>query len=126
MKVKTERIVAYCFAVILFIVGMICYAAFPQKAPEEPVRIMLKSMAGNILFSHKAHTSEDGYGIACDDCHHLFEDDGTRPSACGECHDVDSEEEEPLKRSEAFHVQCISCHEDTGTAPTECAACHVQ
>ena len=124
MKVKNERIVAYITAIVLFIVGVVCYAAFPNKAPEEPVRIMLKSIAGNILFSHKGHTSEDGYGIACDDCHHLFEDDGAKPSACGECHEVDSDEEDLPKRSDAFHMQCIGCHDDEGSAPTKCAGCH--
>jgi hypothetical protein len=123
MDLKTEKIIAYCLAIGLFVVGVVCYAAFPVKAPEEPIRIMLKNTAGNVLFDHKMHTSEDGYGYGCVDCHHLWENDGKKPEACGECHMTDGED--PIKRSEAFHQQCIGCHENDGTAPTLCAACHI-
>ena len=125
MRMKNEKIVAYIAAIILFIVGVICYAAFPHKPPEEPVRIMLKSVAGNILFSHRVHTSEGGYGIACEDCHHTIEDEGEEPSSCGDCHEADSDEEDLPKRSDAFHMQCMGCHDEEGTAPTKCAECHV-
>ena len=125
MEQKKEKLVAYCLAIILFAVGVACYAAFPQKAPEDPVRIMLKATAGQVLFNHKGHVSEDGYGIDCVDCHHEYdEDEGEKPVACGECHDPVDEEDSP-KRSDAFHDQCIGCHEDDGTAPVDCSACHV-
>ncbi len=124
MEVKTERIVAYGLAIVFFLVGIVCYAAFPVKTPEEPIRIMFKSTAGNILFDHKVHASESGYGIGCTDCHHALEDEGETPTACGECHEVDSED--PVKRSDAFHTQCQGCHEDEGAGPVDCSACHVR
>ncbi|MFC1534823.1 cytochrome c3 family protein [Thermodesulfobacteriota bacterium] len=125
MELKTEKIIAYYVAAALFLVGVVCYAAFPEKKPEEPIRIMLKSTAGKVLFTHKVHTSEDDYGFDCTDCHHLYEkEEGVKPEACGECHLEESEEEEP-KRSDAFHQQCIGCHEDDGTGPADCSACHV-
>ncbi len=122
MELKTERLIAYCLTMVFFIVGVVCYAAFPIKAPEDPIRIMFKSTAGNILFDHKGHVSEDGYGLECVDCHHEFEDEGGKPEACGECHDVDGEDS--MKRSEVFHMQCIDCHRDSGGGPVECSECH--
>ena len=62
MELKREKIVTYYIAIILFLVGIICYAAFGQKPPEDPIRIYFKGTAGNVLFDHKEHTSEDGYG----------------------------------------------------------------
>jgi DnaJ-class molecular chaperone len=121
MEVKTERIIAYCLAAILLVVGVICYAAFAKKAPEQPIRIMFKNTGGNVLFDHKKHMSESGYGIECADCHHDLENKGEKPSACAECHTDDSTD--APKRSDAFHKQCKSCHEDGG-GPVNCAECH--
>ncbi|MCJ7683808.1 MAG: cytochrome c family protein [Desulfobacteraceae bacterium] len=121
MEVKTERMIAYCLAAILLVVGVICYSAFAKKAPEQPLRIMLKNTGGNVLFDHKKHMSESGYGIECADCHHDLENEGDKPSACGECH-LDDSEDSP-KRPDAFHKQCKTCHEDGG-GPVNCAECH--
>ena len=123
MELKTEKTVAYCLAAILLVVGVVCYAAFPQEKPEDPIRIMLKSAGGTVLFDHKEHASEDGYGFDCTECHHMWENDGTKPGACTECHYDEAEDDMP-KLSDAFHMQCIGCHEDDGTAPVECSACH--
>jgi len=129
MDIKTGKIVAYCLVIVLFVVGLVCYTAFSQNKPEDPIRIMLKSTAGNVLFDHKEHVSEDGYGIDCEDCHHEYdeEDEETKPEACGECHlaemDEDEDDEGP-KRMDAFHFQCNGCHEETD-APLDCAQCHV-
>jgi len=124
MEVKRERTVAYSLAIALFIVGIVCYAAFPYNTPEQPVRIMLKSTAKAVLFDHKEHASEDGYALACEDCHHMWEEDeGKKPESCGECHTAEGEY--ALKRSDAFHMQCMGCHEDFGMGPVECSECHV-
>ena len=127
MDIKTGKIVAYCLAIVLFVVGFVCYAAFPQNKPEDPIRIMLKATAGNILFDHKGHVSEDGYEIDCEDCHHAYdkEDEESKPESCGECHLAEEDEdEEAPKRSDAFHFQCNGCHEEND-APLDCAQCHV-
>ncbi len=125
MDVKRERIVAYCIAITLFVVGVVCYAAFPEKKPEQPIRIMLENTAGGVLFDMKEHNSEDGYEIECMECHHEMEDNTGRPQQCGaeDCHGPE-DTEEALKRLEAFHVQCIECHEDDGLAPALCETCH--
>ena len=126
MELRREKIIAYCVAAALFVIGIVCYAAFPEKQPEVPIRIMLKSTAGKVLFTHKEHTSEDGYGFGCTDCHHLWEEDeGEKPLSCGECHMKESEEDDVPKLSDALHQQCIGCHEDNGSGPMECSDCHV-
>ena len=119
MEVKTERAIAYCIAVVLLVVGVVSYAAYPVEAPEEPVRIMFDSTAGSILFDHRGHLSESGYGYECGSCHHEDEDD---PGSCGECHNG---EDSDVSRSDAFHDKCKGCHEEEEAGPVECSACHV-
>ena len=120
MTSKNEQTLAFALAAVLLVVGVICYAACPVEPPEEPVRIMFKSTAGSILFDHKIHTADGGYGIACDDCHHEEQDESK--SCNGEdCHGPDSDP----KRGDALHANCKGCHEDSGAGPVECSACHV-
>lgn len=121
MGMKNETALAYAIAFILLAVGIVCYAAFPDRPPEVPIRIMFKSIAGKVLLDHKGHASEEGYGIACTDCHHDIEEEGAKPEACGSCHGPDAE----IKRPDAFHKQCIGCHEEGGSGPVECSGCHV-
>jgi len=128
MDSKTEKLTAYCIAIILFIVGMVCYAV-SDTTPDIPVRIMFEGgNGGSVLFDHMEHYSAEAYGFDCIDCHHYFEEDyQDKPESCIECHELDSDDEEMPKRSDAFHSQCIGCHEDDGTAPLEkeCSGCHV-
>ena len=123
MGFKKEQLVAFWIAGIFFVVGMVCYAAFPVRAPEQPLRIMFKSTGGKVLFDHKTHVSEEGYGYECTDCHHAMEE-GETPSSCGECHMADGEDDAP-KRSDALHTQCIGCHEESGGGPAKCDECHM-
>ncbi len=123
MATKRELQIAYGMAVILFLVGILSYAAFSQEPPEVPVRQMFHSTAGKIMFDHKGH--ETGYGINCVDCHHNLEDDEEGDKNCSACHDPNEGDEDLLKRSDAFHSQCIGCHEDESAGPVECNACHV-
>jgi len=122
MELKKERTIAYSLLSVLLVVGIVCYAAFPAKTDDEPVRVFFKATSGNVLFSHQEHVSQDGYGYDCVDCHHMWEEGEGRPEACGECHEVDGED--PIKRSDAFHQQCTACHEEAGTAPLDCTGCH--
>ena len=124
---KKELMLAYGLAVCLLVVGAISYAAFPLKAPEEPLRMMFNVAAGNVLFNHKIHSVEEGYGLSCEDCHHeLLEGESDEAQACGECHDPDEGDEEVPRRADAFHQQCAGCHEDYEAGPVEkeCTLCH--
>lgn len=125
MKLKTQKTIAFFFTGALLIVGVVSYAAFPQRSPDQPVRIMFKSLAGNVLFSHVVHVSEDYYGFACTDCHHYYEEGDPDTISCVACHMEDSGDEEVPKCSDAIHSQCIGCHQDSGGGPDDCSECHV-
>ena len=125
---KLQLKLAYGLAIYLLFVGVLCYAAFPAKTPAEPVRLMFDVTAGKVLFDHKTHSADNGYGISCGDCHHtLSEDEYADAGSCTECHDPDEGDEEIPKRADAFHQQCTGCHEGYGAGPLEkeCSACHV-
>jgi len=119
MNLNNENLFAYALAAVMLFVGVIGYAAFPEKVPDEPNRILFQCMAGKVQFSHQEHTVD--YGLSCSDCHHEITAEKTVPDACGSCHLSDSKK--PVKRSDAFHNQCIGCHE--GGGPTECKGCHL-
>ena len=52
MTSKKELQYAYRLAILFFVVGVFCYAAFPKKPPDQPIRKMYASIAGNVLFDH--------------------------------------------------------------------------
>ncbi|MFZ0612638.1 MAG: cytochrome c3 family protein [Desulfobacterales bacterium] len=140
-----ELQLAYKLAITLLVVGIASYAytAFSAKPPNEPIRILYKTTAGKVLFDHKTHLSESGYGVACYDCHHHPPEDesalkacstchpaepaeGAVPESCLECHDAgDVEGTEVVKRVDAYHTQCIECHKSVGAGPVDCNSCHV-
>jgi len=125
---KIELKLTYGLAIWFLFVGVVCYAAFPAKTPDDPVRLMFDVAAGKVLFDHKTHYAETGYGISCGECHHtLDEDEYADAQSCSECHDPDEGDEETPKRADAFHRQCTGCHEGYGAGPLEkdCSACHV-
>jgi hypothetical protein len=125
MNGKKEANFALALAVILLLVAVVGYAGYPVKKPESPLRIMFKSISGNVLFDHKEHTSDEAYGFKCKDCHHEIEKEGEKPSRCGDCHKAEEGEGMGPLRPDAFHQQCKGCHEDQGMGPVNCTACHV-
>ena len=146
MDLNQDQKFAFVLAIILLIVGIFSYAvgALSAKPAEVPMWLMLKAVAGNVLFHHQTHADDNGYGIACLDCHHHPQEEDADAQACGACHspagDLESvqdtclechsaedyEDIEPVKRGAAFHQQCIGCHEELGIGPGEksCNACH--
>ena len=60
MTSKMELLFIYGLAAILLIIGVVCYASFPQEVPDEPVRLVFDTSAGKVLFDHQTHSSEDG------------------------------------------------------------------
>ena len=131
MASEKELQLAYRLATILLVVGILCYAAFPASTPDPPPRVMLKNMAGQVLFDHKGHTSVEGYGLSCIDCHHTNTNDDPHPDACGVCHGAENQEKEGktiIKRFDAFHQQCERCHRDYDIGPEKdddrCSWCH--
>ncbi len=129
MTSKKNLQLAYGLAIILFVVGVLSYAytAFSAKPLDQPVRLMFTVVAGNVLFTHKTHTDDSGYGLSCIDCHHTDEEDETNPDLCGDCHEPESDDEEVLNRADSFHFQCYGCHQEVEAGPLEeeCELCHV-
>jgi hypothetical protein len=123
MKPNKELTFAYGLAAALFVIGAVCYAAFPDGKPEQPVRIMLKNTGGKVLLDHKEHAASSGYAVPCLDCHHDMEDEKAKPQSCSECHMA--EEDAAPKRSDAFHKLCKGCHEEGGLGPVKCSGCHM-
>ncbi len=107
MTPKKELKLAYALAIVLLLIGAICYAAFPVKQPDNPIRKMFKTNAGKVLFTHKLHRSESGYGATCFDCHHHHEEDAETLRACGDCHQAEAPREVPKA--------CLECHEPSET-----------
>ena len=146
MTPKRELQIAFGLIIILLLVGVISYAAFPAKPPEVPIRMYYKSVAGNAMFDHKTHFAESGYALDCTQCHHhppypenlddailkcgychkALAKGQNYPDSCLDCHDeADLEDSKIAKKSDAFHSQCIGCHKQAGSGPTDCNACHV-
>lgn len=121
MSSPKELNTALRIIIVLLAVGGIAYAAFPMVVPEEPIRIVYKGSAGNVVFTHGTHASGDGYGQDCLSCHHNIEEDDVYD--CRQCHGDDGDEDLP-GMTDALHSQCLQCHEDQGAGPVECAACH--
>jgi hypothetical protein len=135
MTSKKHRMMIYGVAAHLFLIAIVCYAAFPVEKPEEPLRLMYHTKAGKVLFDHKIHAGEEGYGLDCYDCHHHTPDDetgliscgtchvpkpeqGVHPESCLDCHEEDElEDSEYPKHSDALHDQCTNCHNAYGSGP---------
>jgi hypothetical protein len=126
---KNELKVAYGLIIYFLFVGVLCYAAFPQKSPHEPIRMKFDVTAGNVIFEHKKHSDVNGYGLSCGDCHHtLTEGEYEEAQACSACHEPDEGDEDVPKLADAFHRQCGGCHEayESGPGEKDCNACHVR
>jgi hypothetical protein len=142
MGSEKELKLAYGLAIGLLIAGILCYAASSAEVPKEgPIRMMFQCSTGKVLFDHKTHAAEGGYGIACSDCHHHPADnednrackechvlpaDGSLPALCLDCHGADEVETDAvMQKTDAMHQQCIGCHKEKDAGPKECAECHV-
>ncbi len=94
--------------------------------------------AGGLIFSHKTHVVTNG--MACEDCHALAlnslsgrDDLFPDMDACGECHDVEAEEECEICHRQPDDVVLIARVDDYSrlfshrghlAAGLECPACH--
>ncbi len=89
---------------------------------------------GPVKLTHKKHVEE--YGVACADCHHVFEDgenvwkEGDPVQKCYECHDYNESKGNAKKLQLAFHKNCKDCHKDAfkegkkGAPFRKCNDCH--
>jgi len=122
MRPENERKLAVILGLVLLAAAALCYTVLKPDAPEEPIRMLFKGSAGDVLFTHQTHVNE--YDTDCASCHHNL-DDGDEVYTCSECHEPGaSEDDDVMGRTDALHAKCIDCHEEMGAGPTECASCH--
>jgi hypothetical protein len=146
MDNNQERQWVMRLAIILLVIGIASYvyAAWGPDEPEEPIRVMFKNIAGNVIFDHETHKSDAGYGVACLDCHHHPMEDELDTRVCRECHQTPTEEEpfatacmdchdedeiedtEMISNKDAIHDRCTDCHLDYEAGPLkdDCYSCH--
>ena len=136
MSLKNERKFFYTVAIVCLAVGVLCYSSPAAAPPDPPLRLMFKTVGGNVLFDHQAHC--DTYGLGCQDCHHTQEAGGVeKPAECGSCHGVDSKyvpafgkngKFDHEKHSKDLGLACSDCHheyeEGSGVKPQLCSDCH--
>lgn len=136
MSSKNELKLVYVIAIICLIVGVLCYSSLPAKSPESPVRLMFKTVGGNVLFDHQTHS--DAYGLKCMDCHHASDEATTEaPGSCGSCHKPDGGNITVFGENASFShevhsmdlgLSCNDCHhnyyEEDGGEPQLCSDCH--
>ena len=136
MTKKKEIQLAYALAGILFVVGFLSYAASSAEPPVPFLRIMYQTVAGNVLFDHKAHFSPGDYSVSCQDCHkdlRAYEDyiqagrgDQVVPEASTDLADAgETEDVAVFENGDEAHELCIGCHEEYEAGPVECQGCHV-
>ncbi len=138
---------AYGLAIVLLIVGIVCYAAGgPENVPgKEPVRKVFKGVAGNVLFDHQGHIDYEGdcyvchhHGneeefTACDACH-LPAAPKKEPEICLKCHPLSDDsymqdvhhEHHVLMEDDPDTWSCKECHQlaEGETIPLACSDCH--
>lgn len=137
MSSEKERNFAYSLAVVCLAVGILCYGFLPAKSPDQPVRVHLSSVGGNVLFDHAAHSEE--YQLSCVACHHEpFPDQPPITDSCASCH-TDKDGSKVFGEEGSFDhdmhsmdldLGCAECHhnysEDEGDDPQSCSECHDQ
>ena len=88
-----------------------------------------KAQRPSVVFVHDAH-NEKADLEACNECHHVYGDDGQRvpdesseDRSCSECHGLQDEGRKP-GLMKAFHLNCKGCHLQRTRGPVMCGECH--
>jgi hypothetical protein len=140
---RVRSVLASVFLFAISVVSALSVMAQPEEDVLELKSSIIEEHARPIVqFSHYAHL--DDYGIACNECHHVFKDgenvweDDDPVQKCQECHTDPTTKNElrlPAKKLNlkyAFHKNCIGCHRSYNkennieAAPVTCQSCHVE
>ena len=83
------------------------------------------------VFRHEEHNEKAGIE-ECNECHHVFNDEGklvedesSEDQRCSECHELNASGKKPALMN-AFHINCKGCHEKDNKGPVMCGQCHVR
>ena len=146
MTSPKQRKIVYGLDIYLFLMGLLCYGAFPAKQSEDPVRIAYRGGAtGKVIFAHNTHADPKQIGLDCADCHHHYLDQQETTLACSQCHTPGDSEQLPEtcnachdpgdiegtelpNKTDSLHGQCTTCHAefDAGPLEADCSICHVK
>ncbi|MDY6969171.1 MAG: cytochrome c3 family protein [Spirochaetota bacterium] len=124
MNKEAESKILLGVIIILAIVGIIGYSI---GGSGSPIRVLFKTKGGPVVFDHKTHSEENGYGIKCDKCHHETEDEMVYN--CRSCHkpgtEYDSICEDKAPHKQCIGANCIECHKEEGMESDNCKQCHM-
>jgi hypothetical protein len=144
---KENAKLAVGLAMVLLVVGIVCYAiGGPETDPEYgPIRKVFRGVAGDVMFDHQAHMDYEG---DCTTCHHHGSDNGFKacdtchlaavpkqvPQVCNDCHPLTDDPylqdayhaHHALLEDEPDQWSCKTCHqlEEGETLPYACGDCH--
>ncbi|UCD77139.1 MAG: cytochrome c3 family protein [Desulfobacterales bacterium] len=83
------------------------------------------------VFRHEEHNEKAGIE-ECNECHHVYDDDGkpvedesSEDQRCSECHELEASGKKPALMK-AFHTNCKGCHKEKSKGPVMCGQCHVR
>ena len=83
------------------------------------------------VFHHDEH-NEAAEIEECNECHHVYDDDGklvedesSEDQLCSDCHE-EKETGRPPALMKAFHTNCKGCHQEKKNGPVMCGQCHVR
>lgn len=134
------------FLLLTVVAFWLVYASASTADQEVPKMLTMNSKVYNgaglrtmvhLPFSHQKHSAtieQDGYDIACEECHHRYEEgknvwkEGDKVEKCEVCHKepVPTKEEKRAARKDAVkervlikkyhysavHANCLKCHKD--------------
>jgi len=104
-----------------------CHRVYDLGHPEAPEEIEFKTDQGDVIFDHATHADlEEGYDLACNDCHHNYKPEHKKPVPmnCRRCHyntKYESICEEDDNHMRCIGKNCIDCHTD---GAEDCEICH--
>ena len=83
------------------------------------------------VFKHDEH-NELAQIEACNECHHVYDDNGnlledesSEDQSCSECHELEASGNK-LGLMKAFHMNCKVCHKQKKKGLVMCGQCHVR
>ncbi|WP_157237884.1 acidic tetraheme cytochrome c3 TmcA [Desulfobacter curvatus] len=129
MKIKILII-----ALMLFACSGISMVHIKRAVAVEDIVRMDTSAFGRLrrpaaVFDHNSH-NEAAQIDDCAVCHHVWEngklvpEESSEDTSCSECHGLIAGPHNPMTLTNAFHIQCRSCHVKKGKGPLLCAECH--
>ncbi|MFH1729721.1 MAG: cytochrome c3 family protein [Pseudomonadota bacterium] len=125
MKKCNSKIIVFIIILALGFIGIFGYLA---EKKQDPIRVLMNSKGGPVVFDHKMHSSEDAAAVECSECHHNYDPDTKekQESNCRKCHY--DKKLESVCADDPIHTRCVGkncydCHADAAEEQG-CKFCH--